>query len=71
MREGLARPRRRMQPAETLQLLVPERLDTEAQTIDAGGPEALQPLGCHRLGIGLERDLGVGRHREGVAAGRR
>ena len=66
--EGLARPRRRVEPAETLKLLVPEGLDTEAQTIDAGGPKSLQPLGRHRLGIGLERDLGVGRHREGVPA---
>ena len=65
----LARPPRRMEPAETLKLLVPEGLDTEAETIDAGRSKPLEALGRHRLGIRLERHLGVGRHREGVTAG--
>ena len=57
--EGLAGPGRGMQPAQTLQLLVPERLDTKAQTIDAGLPEAGERVIGDGFRIGLEGDLGV------------
>ena len=66
-------PRRRA-PAEwsrvrRAQLVVAERLHAEAETIDAGRAKRGQPLGGHAFGIGLERDLGVGRQVERLAAG--
>ena len=59
-----------MQPAQTLQFLVPERLDTKAQTIDAGFPEAESVSSRDGFRVGLEGDLGVPGHRECAAAGR-
>ena len=49
-----------VQPRQPAQLVVAERLDAEAQTIDAGAPERREPGLGDRLGIGFERDLAVG-----------
>src|SRR5262245_30433776 len=48
-----------MQTAQTLELLVPERLDTETQTIDAGLAKTGELFERDGLGIGLEGDFSV------------
>ena len=58
-----------MQPAKPAQFLVPERLDTETQSIGAGGAKLSSVDGCRRLWVGFQGDFGVGRHGEAVAAG--
>ncbi len=64
-----ARARGIVHPAKTPQFVVVERLHAEADAIHAGGEKALEARRRRRLRIGLERDFGVGRQRERLAAG--
>jgi phage/plasmid primase-like uncharacterized protein len=41
----------------------------DAETIDAGGANAIQPLERHRLRVRFERDLRIRGHRERMATG--
>jgi hypothetical protein len=43
-----------VQPRQPAQLLVAERLNAEAETVDAGLPKAGQPFNRDPLGIGLD-----------------
>ena len=51
---------RRCAPAQPPQLVIVERLHAEAHAVDAGRAESLEPLAADGLGVGLERDFGVG-----------
>ena len=58
--ERRAGPLGAVQPRQAPEFIVPERLDTEAEPVDAGARETLEPRGRDRFGIRLERDLAVG-----------
>ena len=56
-RAGAARV---VEPTEPRQDRIVERLDAEAQPVDAGGAVARELVARHALGIALDGDLGVG-----------
>src|SRR5687768_9076084 len=58
-----------MEPAEPPQLRLAKRLDAEADAIDTGFAKTFQALAGDRLGIGFERDFGVGGDVERPSAG--
>jgi hypothetical protein len=60
---------RRMNPPEPLQLRVAERLHAEADAVHARPAEAVHARRCGGFRIGLQRDLGVRRDVERLAAG--
>ena len=68
--DRLARPLGRMDPAEAGELAVVEGLHADAQAIRAGGANRGQVVGGRGFRVQLERHLGVGRHRERLAARR-
>ena len=57
-----------MQSAQSLQLGVAERLDTEAQSIDSCRPERGEARRRHALRVRLEGHFGVGGYPERAAA---
>ena len=63
------RPIGRVKPAEAFQLVVPKRLDTETQPVDAGLAKPVHSLDARGLGIGLEGDLGARFDPERLPAG--
>ena len=67
---GQARPFGGVQPRQPPKLRLAKRLDAEAQTVDAGRAERRQLRLVDGFGIGFERDFGVGRDIERLAAGR-
>ena len=58
---GAARLRHVMDAPERLQRGVVERLHAERDAVDAGGAIAAETLRLDAAGIGLQRDLGIGR----------
>ena len=60
-----------VQARQPPQFVVAERLDAEAQTIDARRAVARQPLGRDGFGIRFERDLAIGGDVERSSAGAR
>src|SRR2546425_10345756 len=57
-----------MQTAQPRELVVTKRLDAVTQSIHTGRAKPLEPFRGHGLGIGFERNLGVGIQRERAAA---
>ena len=49
-----------VQARQPPQLIVAERLDAEAQTVDAGRAVAREAVGRDGFGIGFERDFAIG-----------
>ncbi|GJE60415.1 hypothetical protein MPOCJGCO_2527 [Methylobacterium trifolii] len=63
--DRLERLRGAVQAPERLQRGVVERLDAERHPVDPGGPVAAKTPRLDAGGVGLQGDLGLGRHRPG------